>query len=234
MNKTAVTRTGPIAAAALAASMSLTGCATTDGAENPDNQNKGKVVGALLGAAIGAALNRKDPAKGAAIGAAVGLAAGYMFDKYTVKQMRSADEVEEAYRLANAGQLPDSTTVAKYATHTEPTGVVTRGGELKFVSDVEVIRGTTAGNQADVIEQELVLFDPSGEGEKRIRKPALESSTASGAYLTEFTFRPSESMAQGVYPFKTILYLNGEQVGESSGEIQVASVESGTKDQRLA
>jgi len=201
---------------------------------DPKPKKTGKIVGALVGAGIGALIGRRgNAAQGAAIGAIAGLLAGHIFDEYTVKQTKSAELVNAEYMNANGGALPTTTTVTRYATRVEPQAVVARGGEIQFVSDIEIVRGTEAASQSDVIEQEIILFDPSGQGEKRVRKPAVESATESGAYSTQFLFKPSKSTAQGQYPFKTILYLNGEQVQEQSGTIQIAALESWVGKERV-
>ena len=194
----------------------------------------GKIVGALVGAGIGALVGRHgNAAQGAVIGAMAGLLAGAIFDEYTVRRTKSADAVNDEYKKANGGVLPTATTVTKYTTRIEPQAVVVRGGEVQFVSDIEIVRGTAATSQADVIEQELILLDPSGQGEKRVRKPAVESATESGAYSTQFLFKPAKGATQGQYQFKTVLYVNGEKVDEQAGTIQIAAVEPLTKERRV-
>lgn len=206
-----------------AITVAVSGCATTSGGSGTESQeNMGKILGTLAGAAIGAAVSKNNRGAGALAGALIGLAAGYAFDSYNVSQRRSAKEVNEEYKKANAGKLPPQTLVTKYATQSDPSGVVRRGDQVSFVSDIEVIKGTAA-NRPDKIDEELILYDPSGQGEKRVRKPALETAKESGSYSTRFNFKPSQGTAQGTYPFKTVLYLNDIPVKESSGTIQVVS-----------
>lgn len=216
-----------VAAAGTAMVVALSSCATTGGS-GAGGENMGKMLGTLGGAAIGAAVGgatggKYNPLIGAAIGAAVGYAAGYAFDSYRVSQKKDAAEVNDEYRKEHDGQLPAETMVTKYETKTEPSGLVNRGEKLDIVSEVELVKGANSVGK-DRVDEELMISDASGKNTKKLRKQALSDANASGAYLTRFTFRPTEDVAQGTYPFKTVLYLNDEPVRESEGKIQVVMV----------
>jgi hypothetical protein len=216
-----------VVAAATAMVVALSSCATT-GESGAGGENMGKMLGTLGGAAIGAAVGgatggKYNPLIGAAIGAAVGYAAGYAFDSYRVSQKKDAAEVNDEYRKEHDGQLPAETMVTKYETKTEPSGLVNRGEKLDIVSEVELVKGANSIGK-DRVDEELMISDASGKNTKKLRKQALSDANASGAYLTRFTFRPTEDVAQGTYPFKTVLYLNDEPVRESEGKIQVVMV----------
>src|SRR5687768_5127543 len=216
-----------VVAAATAMVVALSSCATT-GESGAGGENMGKMLGTLGGAAIGAAVGgatggKYNPLIGAAIGAAVGYAAGYAFDSYRVSQKKDAAEVNDEYRKEHDGQLPAETMVTKYETKTEPSGLVNRGEKLDIVSEVELVKGANSVGK-DRVDEELMISDASGKNTKKLRKQALSDANASGAYLTRFTFRPTEDVAQGTYPFKTVLYLNDEPVRESEGKIQVVMV----------
>ncbi|SFO11317.1 glycine zipper domain-containing protein [Nitrosospira briensis] len=216
-----------VVAAGTAMVVALSSCATTGGS-GAGGENMGKMLGTLGGAAIGAAVGgatggKYNPLIGAAIGAAVGYAAGYAFDSYRVSQKKDAAEVNDEYRKEHGGHLPAETMVTKYETKTEPSGLVNRGEKLDIVSEVELVKGANSIGK-DRVDEELMISDASGKNTKKLRKQALSDTNVSGAYLTRFTFRPTEDVAQGTYPFKTVLYLNDEPVRESEGKIQVVRV----------
>lgn len=210
---------------------SLSSCANTGGGPGSGGENIGKMLGTLGGAAIGAAVGgatggRYSPLIGAAIGAAVGYAAGYAFDSYRVSQNKDAVEVNEEYKQGHDGQLPAETVVTKYETKTDPAGMVNRGEKLDIVSQIELVRGANSTGK-DRVDEELTISDASGKNTKKLKKQALSEANSSGGYVTRFTFKPTEEVAQGTYPYKTVLYLNDEPVRESEGKIQVVMV--GTK-----
>lgn len=212
----------------------LSSCANTGGSSGPGSDSFGKTLGPLAGAAIGAVVGgatggKYSPLIGAAIGAAVGYAAGYAFDSYRVNQKKDAEQVNDEYRKEHEGQLPPETVVTKYETKTDPSSVVNRGSELDIVSEIELVKGTDTSGQKDKVDEELTISDASGKSPKKLRKQALSAADASGAYVTRFTFKPTQKVAQGTYPFKTVLYLNNEPVRESEGKIQVVMVDQQIK-----
>jgi hypothetical protein len=210
-----------------AVSVALVACATPNsGSETaaPGTTAPGTAAttGALLGAAIGALTAKGgNRVQGAIIGGTAGFIAGYALDSYNVKKTKSAKEVDDAYRKSAGGQLPKETTITRYTTKLDPSAVVSRGNELRFASNIELVKGTQPSGAADKIEEELVLYDASGQNERRVKKSAVEKADASGAFSTQFVFKPSEGVAQGVYPFKTVLYLNDKAVRQTEGKFQV-------------
>lgn len=229
-----------VIAVAAAVSLALAACATPNNGSGPATPNNGSApaapnngsgptapgssatTGALLGAAIGALTARgNNRVQGALIGAAAGFIAGYVLDSYNVKKTKSAQEVNDAYRKSSGGQLPRETTITKYSTKLDPSAVVSRGNELRFASNIELVKGTQPSGTVDKIEEELVLYDPSGQNERRVKKPAVEKADASGEFSTQFVFKPAEGVAQGVYPFKTVLYLNDKPVKQTEGKFQI-------------
>ncbi len=212
-------------AAGTAIVMTLSSCASTGGPGFAAD-NVGKLLGTLGGAAIGAAVGgKKNPLIGAAIGALVGYMAGYAFDSYRVSQKKDAAEVNDEYKRDHDGRLPAETVVTKYVTRTDPSGLVNRGSQLDIVSEIELVKGWGSSGKKDRVDEELMISDASGKNTKKLKKQALSEASASGAYVTRFTFKPTQEIAQGTYPFKTVLYLNDAPVRESSGEIQVVIVD---------
>lgn len=218
-------------AAGTAVVVALSSCAT--GGPGAGGEGTGKMLGTLGGAAIGAAVGaatggKYSPLIGAAVGAAVGYAAGYAFDSYRVSQKKDAVEVNDEYKKEHGGQLPTETVVTKYETKTDPSGLVNRGEKLDIVSEIELVKGADSTG-TDRVDEELMISDASGKNAKKLKKQALSESNASGAYVTRFTFKPTQEVAQGTYPYKTVLYLNDEPVGESKGKIQVVMVDNELK-----
>lgn len=214
-------------AAGTAMVAALSSCAGTGGS-GPGSENRTTTLGTLGGAAIGAIVGsatggRYSPLIGAAIGAAVGYAAGYAFDSYQISKKKDAVEVNDEYRKEHGGQLPAETVVTKYETKTDPSGVVNRGETLAIVSEIELVKGADSTGK-DRVDQELMISDATGKNTKKLRKQALSEANASGAYVTRFSFKPTEELAQGTYPYKTVLYLNDEPVRESKGKIQIVMV----------
>ena len=220
-------------AAGAAMVVALSSCANTGGSGG-GNENVGKMLGTLGGAAIGAAVGgaaggKYSPLIGAAVGALAGYAAGYAFDSYRVSQKKSADQVNEEYKKEHDGELPAKTVVTKYVTKTAPSGVVNRGSQLDIVSEIELVKGAKSSGQTDRVDEELLISDAAGKNTKRLKKQALSEANTSGAYMTRFTFKPTQEVAQGTYPFKTVLYLNDKPVKESEGTIQVVMVDQKMK-----
>jgi hypothetical protein len=206
----------------------LSSCANTGGGSGAGGENIGKMLGTLGGAAVGAAVGgatggKYSPLIGAAIGAAVGYAAGYALDSYRVSQNKDAAEVNAEYKQEHEGQLPAETVVTKYETKTDPSGMVSRGEKLDIISQIEMVRGANStGN--DRVDEELTIYDASGKNTKKLKKQALSQANSSGGYVTRFTFRPTQEVSQGTYPYRTVLYLNDEPVRESEGKIQIVMV----------
>lgn len=161
---------------------------------------------------------------GAAAQAVVDFFKGLTFSGYDVEQSGAATDVDDGYKRANHGTLPTQTKVSRYTASIQPDGPVRRGTELKFVSQIDLVKGSKASAKADKIEEELVLYDPAGGGEKRLRKLALENSKASGRFTTTFVFHPSADMAQGIYKYDKILYLNNRRVKKLTKQFQLVLI----------
>lgn len=200
----------------------LVGCATTSGTGGQEGDVTGRVVGTAAGAAIGAIAGGRDRAvQGALIGAAAGFLAGWAFDSYQVNKVKSAQEVDGEYRKSHGGQLPARTVISRYSTATEPAGAIARGNQVRILSDIEVVKGTKSASRTEKVDEELTLYDSKGANPKTVKKTAIEKANESGKYSSQFSFKPSKDAAQGVYAYKTVLYLNDQPVRESQGRIQV-------------
>lgn len=209
----------------------LAGCATApngqylqqqvnSGAE-PCNALAASVGGAILGALLGGSKNR---AAGAVAGGAIG-AAACLAVNYRATQVKSAQQVNQEFQRTNGGLLPDHATVVRFDSRFDPTNTVRPGGSSNLVSYIEVAQGRD-GVQPN-IEEEVTLFGPDGTQLKRVRKAASSGGTA-GAFQTQFSFAMPQGIPQGVYPFKTALYLNGQMVKDGQAQLQVVSISGDT------
>lgn len=207
-------------------SMGLAGCATPGGMNSPNANTGGSsecnVAGmAAIGAVVGGLLSRTNNGnglKGAAIGGALASLACVAYN-YHVKQVKTAQQVQEDYKSAHRGRLPQAAQVVHYDTAFSPNNRATPGGSLTLTSNIEVVQGSQDA-KAPVIEDELVLFSPDGRELSRKRKVANDGAGA-GAYATSHTIKMPEGVPQGEYPVKTALYVNGQKVKENPMSMQI-------------
>ncbi|SNS86731.1 hypothetical protein SAMN06265795_10832 [Noviherbaspirillum humi] len=202
----------------IAVAMLAAGCATPNGSSEVGSVVNGSECNAAVTAGIGAALGVLigDSAKGAAIGAGLG-AIACMVVNYQAEQVKSAKQVQDDYKTANKGQLPEKSTLVKYDTQVNPKAI-RPGQQAKTVSYIEIIQGRN--DAAPKLEEEMSLYHPDGKLLKTVRKPVAGTS-GSGAFQGGFTIPMPQGVPQGVYPVKTALYLNGEKVNAREGRLQI-------------
>jgi len=196
------------------------------GDRDPCNAVAAAIGGAVLGALLGGGKHR---AGGAAIGAAAG-AAGCLAVNYHARQVKTAQQVNQEFQNAHGGQPPVHATVVRYETRFDPTDKVQAGGSSNLSSYIEVAAG--ADGVQPVIEEEITLYDPDGKALKTVRKPA-NAAGATGGFQTQFSFTMPAGVMQGVYPFKTALYVNGTQVQGATATLQVVKSERAVTDLSL-
>lgn len=213
-----------ITAALLIAPLVLGGCATTDstpgGSANKSTSgnlecNPAVVggIGAVIGALIGGG---NDTLKGAAIGGAIGAFACMVINQHS-EQVKSAQQVQDEYRAAHRGQVPDQTTVIRYNTAFKPA-VIHAGTKAEMNSYIEVASGRNDPNPK--LEEEMSLYKPDGSLIKTLRKPVSSQATA-GGFNNSFQIPMPEGVPEGVYPVKTALYINGSKVKTNRAKLQV-------------
>lgn len=220
-----ITKTATIAV--ITASLLAAGCVTNpsqprqQASSNVGECNMGLAAGA--GALLGGLIAKgNDRLRGAALGAALGAGACLAWD-YHAKQTKTATQVQDEYRRANRGALPDESRVTFYDTRVSPAQRIAPGDQVIVVSDIEIVQGSR-DYLAPQLEEEVVIVRPDGQ-EIRARKQANQGSYA-GGYRTSYTLRMPEGVQPGVYPVRTSLYLNGRPVETRRAEIQV--VDAGT------
>lgn len=170
-------------------------------------------VGALAGGLLGGGTNR---VRGAALGAGLG-AFACMALNYQTQQVKSAKQVQDEYKVAHRGVLPEQATLVRYDTTFTPSSI-RPGQKAQTASYIEVAAGTQDVNPK--VEEELTLYKPDGSVAQTVRKP-VSSTNGSGAFKGGFSIPMPDGVPQGVYPMKTTLYLNGKRAGGQDGRLQI-------------
>jgi hypothetical protein len=205
------------------AALLVSGCAAPGG-QGGGNSTAGNtaarcaafgVGGALLGAVVGG--------KNAAVkGALVGLAACAVVE-IASRQTKSSEVVDQQYRSSNRNQLPQTAKIDAYTTLVSPNGVAKAGDAIRVQSTIRAVSGTS--EPVTEVKEQLIVYAPSGEEFKRGEKK-VNDNTGSGEYENAFTLRLPEGAPQGVYKFKTQIYLNGKPSSVRESNVQVAVVDT--------
>jgi hypothetical protein len=204
----------------VAATMVVAGCA----APGPDGSRSAGLgfecnpavaagIGAIAGGLLGGGSNT---VRGAALGAGLGALACVALN-YQSEQVKSAKQVQDEYKTAHRGTLPEQATLVRYDTSFSPTSV-RPGQKAQTSSYIEVAPGTR--DMTPKVEEELTLYKPDGTVAQTVRKP-VSAANGSGAFKGGFAIPMPEGVPQGVYPIKTALYLSGKRVGGQDGKLQV-------------
>lgn len=208
-------------------SLAIYGCASTGNTSGDGTADAGGSggcnagVAAVIGGVAGALLGGKEHAgRGAAIGAGVAALACVAYN-YQVKQVKTAQQVQQDYKTANKGKLPAMTVVDRYETKFAPA-VIKPGEKAVLTSYVQVVQG--ANNAAAKVEEEATLYGPDGKALKNARKP-VNQDASSGAFQTTFSLPMPSGVPQGVYRMDTTLYLDGKETAKRSAQLQVAAAD---------
>jgi len=199
-------------------SLMVAGCATPGGQGGSSSDVALRcaafgVGGALLGAVVGG--------KNAAVkGAAVGLAACAAVE-IASRQTKSSAAVDEQYRNTNRNQLPQTAKIDAYSMSVTPNGVAKSGDAIRLKSNIRAVSGVR--DPVTEVKEQLVVYAPSGEEFKRGEKK-VNDSTGSGEYENTFTLRLPDGAPQGVYKFKTQIFLNGKPASVQESSVQVAAI----------
>lgn len=205
----------------LIAPLILVGCATTGGSGDKSassNIECNPAVVAGVGAVIGGLLGGgNNTLKGAAIGGAIGAFACMAINHHS-EQVKSAQQVEDEYKTAHRGHVPDQTTVVRYDTAFKPA-TIHAGNKAEMNSYIEVVNGRNDPNPK--LEEEMALYKPDGSLIKTLRKPVNAQATA-GGFNNSFQVPMPEGVPEGVYPVKTALYVDGVKVKTNQAKLQIA------------
>jgi len=202
-------------------SLLVSGCAAPGGQNNSaigDNNTALRCAGMGLG---GALLGAFVGGKNAAVkGALVGLAACAVVE-IASQQTKSSDAVEQQYRSNNRNQLPQTAKIDGYTTSVSPNGIAKAGDAIRVQSTIRAVSGVR--EPVTEVKEQLIVYAPSGEEFKRGEKK-VNDSTGSGEYENAFTLRLPDGAPQGVYKFRTQLFLNGKPTLLRESNVQIAAL----------
>jgi hypothetical protein len=202
------------------------GCATTrtSGGTTEVSGGCNPVGMALLGAVLGALVSGKSNRnQGALIGGAVGGLACLGWN-YQTKQVKTAEQVNSAYKSANGGQLPTAPSVVDYRVAPTPSSTISSGNPMTIRSQIVVVDGQNQSKPPEI--EEAVVVQHDGKSIASAKKPANQGSGA-GAYETQFVLKMPEGVPQGYYPVQTALFVDGRQVATRSLSVQIVRQENG-------
>jgi hypothetical protein len=177
------------------------------------------VTAAAIGGALGAIIVDDNRARGAAIGAGLGALACHIINAQS-KQTRSATEVDEQYRAAHEGKLPEQPLVTAYDTAFNAGGSVRAGQEARVSSSITVVSG--AREPVREVMEVLEVFESADAAKVLLRaEKKADLGSRSGGLQNSFSIRLPEGLASGTYPARTVLYVNGARAGENRGALRV-------------
>lgn len=187
---------------AIIASLGLIGCAST----GPNFSQAEQDCRTWMG----------DSALGSGFGALVCPIYSYF------SQQTSPSKVVDKEYLKNNGQLPEQARLMSYKVRIGPKGEVVAGNEVKVTSDIKVVSGRQDASL--LIEEETTLFAPGGGKRplKTARKIANERREA-GAYRTIFSVKLPADAPLGVYPVRSVVYLNGKAISRRESQFKVVA-----------
>ncbi|MET0357318.1 MAG: hypothetical protein ABW044_11095 [Cellvibrio sp.] len=165
----------------------------------------------------------REHLKTAAKVAAVAVAVKYIADmivEHRSKKVADEEGVVSEYKTKNQN-LPEKAQASVYNTNALPGSVVEPGKKVLIQSDIVVVPGR---QQKDtLIEERLAIFDNEDNTKelKSLTKGVNEETKRAGHYTNEFTFTLPEGVPQGVYPIKTTLFLNGEEIQTINNDLQL-------------
>jgi hypothetical protein len=192
-------------------------------AEEPAGSDQARecnpALAALIGGVIGAVLNDESRTKGAALGASLGALACSIINAHT-RQTRPGDEVEKVFKDEHQGKLPDTPQLIVYDTAFNAAGGARPGRPASVVSNITLVQG--AKDPVRDVREVLEVFDPSRSDEVILRaEKTAEEKQRTGSLQNTFTVQLPASLAPGVYPARTRLYVNGRVVGENRGALRI-------------
>jgi hypothetical protein len=207
-----------------AASLTVTGCAHKDkSAGSGDGDPCNVVLGVVAGVIGGALLDKEKRARGAAIGGAAGALACIAVNAVT-RRTRTSQQVEDEYKSANAGQLPQGAPVLQsYNVRVNPATDVKSGERFQVVSNITVVR--SANQPVSEVRESLTLTGP--DGNTRTAEKNASEQPGSGAFENTFTLSLPAGVAPGSYPVTTKLSVNGKVAAERQQTLRVVAARDG-------
>lgn len=210
--------------------LGVSACVTTAGpgngaqaSSNDGDCNEG--LFALGGAIAGALLSggSKDTLKNATIGAA--LAGGAcMAMNYQTKQTRTVQQVQNDFKVANKGALPEQAKIVRFQSTLAPTSKIAPGGQTTLNTDIDVLAGTR-DTKPPVIEIETAMTRPDGKTQSN--RKVVNDGQGAGGYRSSFTLKMPKGVQEGEYGLKTTVFLNGQPSGSQNLSLQIVESAAG-------
>ena len=166
--------------------------------------------------------NREHLLAAAKIGA-VAVAVKYIADmvvEHNAKKVADETGVVADYKASHEN-LPEKAEASSYTTSALPGTVVQPGKKVVIQSDIVVVPARE--QKETLIQERLAIFDNEDHNKelKSLTKSVNEETKQAGHFTNEFTFTLPEGLPQGVYPIKTTLILNGEEIQTHNNDLQL-------------
>ncbi|WP_455204780.1 hypothetical protein [Kaarinaea lacus] len=157
--------------------------------------------------------------KGMAIGVAAEIIRQVVIE-FTTTQTASEQDVVKKYTKKNK-TLPEKTAVAFYRSKADPGKVIKAGDAVAINTEFEVVPGKK--EKDIVIEESISIYDNEDNSKmlKSLTKAVNEDSKKAGSFKNEFKFTMPIGLPQGVYPIKTALMVNKNEMEQSKNDIQL-------------
>jgi hypothetical protein len=206
-----------------ATALTVTGCASNKTSSTGGDEPCNVWLGVAAGVLGGALLDKNKRARGAAIGGAAGALACIAVNTVT-RRTRTAQQVEEDYKAANAGQLPQGAPILQtYEVRVNPDATVKSGERFQVVSNITVVR--SANQPVSDVRESITLTSP--DGNTRTAEKTASEQPGSGAFENTFTLSLPSGVASGSYPISTKLSVNGKVAAERQQTLRVATLSDG-------
>ncbi|HET8706050.1 MAG TPA: hypothetical protein VFM46_07090 [Pseudomonadales bacterium] len=205
-----------------AVSMALQGCVTDQGGEQKGDYALNAIIGAAAGCAVAKATDH-NCGKGAAAGAVVALAATY-FHNLQIEQRSEQTKTAKQMEAVAPATTPEPSLVT-YSTWAEPANNMKPGQTVKYNSTIAV----TSGKQAKPvqIEEEFRLYDnEKPDNVLASKRKQVNPQGGAGEFKNQFSFVVPQGVPNGNYPVKTVVFINGAEVGSRTSNLNVASADT--------
>ncbi|MET1255114.1 hypothetical protein [Aliikangiella maris] len=190
----------------------------------------GSVVFFMVTAGLGCSVSNKRLKQIGAV-VVIGLAAKLIYDMVIDSestQTTNEENVISKYKAAHF-TLPPQPLLVSYQSNIKPGEVVKAGNDISVVSSLEVVPGTST-RQVD-IKEKIIIFDNEDHTKelKSLTKMVNKETRAGGIFKNQFTFKLPKGMPQGVYPIKTLVYVNGKAFAPNDNRMQLVMNEADTQ-----
>lgn len=201
--------------------LSMQGCVTDQGDGKGDY-----ALNALIGAGVGCAVAKASDhncGKGAAAGAVIAVAATY-FRNLQIEQRSEQTKSAKQMEAAQPAQAPEP-ALATYSTRAEPANNMKPGQTVKYTSTIAVTPGKQ--HKPVQIEEEFRLYDnEKPDNVLASKRKQVNPQGGAGEFKNQFSFVVPQGVPNGNYPVKTVVFINGAEVGSRTATLNVAKTET--------